>query len=125
MGSTRTLLPPFMSAFITLIFMFSTIYTLAFLYYQGASQAYDVGGLEQAQDPTSLSFLGLIDAVLDVLAWISPFALVRGLLLFVMAGTPDLFNIIDLLLLRPVSWIVAVITAVWIKSWIPTESGEL
>lgn len=122
MGET-TNISPFIGTIMTLLFVFSTVFTLAYYYYQGTNQALPISGLStESKKPSSLSLVGVMNGVLSFIAWISPFALVRGLVLAI--SPPDLFLVLDLLLLRPVSWIVTIITANYLISKIPTESGE-
>ena len=116
---------PYLSQFITWIFIFSTIYTLAFYYDQGAQIQNNYDELsDQDGDYMNTGIIGILDGVLDFISWLSPFALVKGLLIILMADMPDLYQFIDLLFLRPISWVIAVLTVNYIKSWIPTLSGE-
>ena len=116
---------PYLSQFITWIFIFSTVYTLTFYYDQGAQiqNIYDELD-DQSGDYMNTGIIGILDEVLDFISWLSPFALVKGLLIILMADMPDLYQFIDLLFLRPISWVIAVLTVNYIKSWIPTLSGE-
>jgi hypothetical protein len=66
----------------------------------------------------------VLNWILDVVSWISPFALIRGLVLSLTIGIdPHVYLILDLLFLRPVSWITSMITVEWTISKIPTESA--
>lgn len=123
MPNESTVISPFLAVVITLLFVFSTIYTLAYYYHQGTTSGLDYGGITvSGESPEDLSLVGVLEGVLSFISWISPFALVRGL---VSAIAPsDLFQVLDLLILRPVSWIVSIITANYIISKIPTISGE-
>jgi hypothetical protein len=116
---------PFIAQFMTWIFVFSTIYTLAFYFYQGEAQSpnFDAIG-DTANDYKTTGIIGILDQVLEFISWISPFALVKGILLNVMAGTPEVYEFLNLIFLRPMSWIVAVITVNYLKGWIPTVAGE-
>ena len=123
MAETTTTLSPFLSSIITLLFVFSTIYTLAFFYYQGAGQVITFDGLsEDAVSSDTVNFLGMLDGIINFISWISPFALVRGILFYL--APADLYQVLDMLLLRPISWIVSIITVNFIISKIPTISGE-
>ena len=116
---------PYLSQFITWIFIFSTVYTLTFYYDQGAQIQSGYDELDnQPGDYMNTGIIGILDGLLDFISWISPFALVKGLLIILMADMPDLYQFIDLLFLRPISWVIAVLTVNYIKSWIPTLSGE-
>jgi len=116
---------PYLSQFITWIFIFSTVYTLTFYYDQGAQIQNSYDELDdQSGDYMNTGIIGILDEVLDFISWLSPFALVKGLLIILMADMPDLYQFIDLLFLRPISWVIAVLTVNYIKSWIPTLSGE-
>lgn len=131
----NTLISPFLGSFMTAIFIFSTIYTLAFYYNQGAGSSLGVDALEDSpNDPTSVStessgIFGFVirglDAVLEFLSWISPFALLKALLIVVMDPVPLLYQILNLLVLRPVGWISTIFTVNYILSRIPTEHGEI
>lgn len=121
---------PFMNMIIGLLFTFSTLYGLMFYYYQGESQQVTLTPLgNNPNSPTSLnssnSFIGsfvsgTIDTLLSFVAWISPFAIIRAMILLI---TPtDLFNVLDIFLLRPMSWAVAIITGNWIIAAIRGKS---
>jgi len=121
---------PFMSMVIGLLFTFSTIYGLMFYFYQGESQIQELTELgDTPNDPSAISqdtgFIGsfvsgTIDALLSLVAWISPFALIRGLILLI---TPsDLFQALDIFILRPMSWAVAIVTGNWIIAAIRGKS---
>jgi len=116
---------PFIAQFMTWIFVFSTIYTLAFYFYQGEAQTQDFNSIgDNANDYQTTGIIGIVDNVLEFISWISPFALVKGILITVMAGTPEVYEFLNIIFLRPMSWIVAVITVNYLKSWIPTLGGE-
>lgn len=110
---------PFMAMMIGLLFIFSTAYGLMFYYYQGAQQSMSVNGLDSnVRNPNTLdtsggflsSFVsGAIDTLLNFISWISPFSLIRGLIYAI--SPSDLFQVLDLFLLRPISWAVSIITA--------------
>lgn len=121
----NTLVSPFLGAFMTLIFVFSTIYTVAYYYNQGSGDTLGTDGL--ADDPVNpVSTAGsFVDWILEAASWISPFAIVKLILTEVMASTPELYTVLNLLVLRPVGWIVTLFTANFIIAKIPTESGEI
>lgn len=121
---------PFMSMMIGLLFTFSTIYGLMFYFYQGESQTISLVPLaSNGNDPTLISsdtgFIGsfvsgTIDALLSMVSWISPFAIIRAA---VLAFSPsDLYQVLDIFLLRPMSWAVSLITANWIIAAIRGKS---
>lgn len=117
--SNITISKPFNSFFISMIFIFSTMYGLYFYYIQGTSEQSKVDGLTEA---TSESFLGFINVILDIASWLSPFALVK---FFVLNTTPTaMYQFLDLFFLRPIGWVGAMITANYIISRIPTVSSE-
>lgn len=131
----NTIISPFLGTFMTAIFIFSTIYTLAFFYNQGAGTQLNMSPLgDDPNDPNSVStsssgifgfVMDVADGVLEFLSWVSPFALVKLLLIEIMTSTPILYQVINLLILRPVGWITALFTANYIISRIPTEHGEI
>lgn len=108
----------------TLIFIFSTLYTAMYYFNLGAAQQVGTPGLQD--DPVNpVSTAGsFVDWILEAASWISPFGLVKLLLSEVMAQTPELYTILNLLVLRPVGWIVTLFTANFILAKIPTMSGE-
>lgn len=125
--STQVQLSPFLGSFMTVIFIFSTIYSLAFYYYQGTGQTMTSTGLDD--DAKSLSSSGswvasFIDSVLELASWLSPFALLKALLIELMSGTPEIYEVLNMLILRPVGWIMALFTGNYLISKIPTMSGE-
>ena len=121
----NTLVSPFLSSFMTLVFVFSTLYTVAYYFNQGFGQSLNTQAL--GDSPTSIGTIGtsLIDFLLEAASWISPFGLVKLILTEVMASTPELYTILNLLVLRPVGWIVTLFTANFIVSKIPTISSEV
>ena len=121
---------PFISMMIGLLFTFSTIYGLMYYFNQGESQQITLVQLgENGNNPSTLnqstgfvgSFVsGSIDALLSFISWVSPFALIRGAILVM---TPvDLFQVLDIFLLRPMSWVVSILTANWIIAAIRGKS---
>jgi hypothetical protein len=122
---------PFMSMMIGLLFTFSTIYGLMFYFFQGDAQTVQLQGLNDTANNASSSisdtggFLssfiaGTFDSVLSFVAWVSPFALIRAA---IFAVTPtDLFTVLDIFLLRPMSWAVSIITGNMILSFIRGRS---
>lgn len=119
-----TIMTPFLGSFMTLIFIFSTIYTAAYYYGQGSGQTIGIVGL--ADDPVnpSSSSGSFVDWILEAASWISPFGLVKFLLIEAMAPVPELYTAFNLLILRPVGWTVTLFEANYIISKIPTVSGE-
>jgi hypothetical protein len=112
----RINISPFLGVSLTLLFIFSTLYTLAFYYYQGASQ--DVA-LSSPSDSTG-SLVSGFDAIFNTVSWLSPFGFIKALLLVVMSGVPVFYQILDLLLLRPIGWFVFLVQANYIISLVPT-----
>lgn len=116
---------PFMAQFITWIFIFSTIYTLAFYFYLGIAQEPDFVPIgDTANNAKTTGIIGILDNVLEFISWISPFSLVKMILITLLAGTPEIYEFLNIIFLRPMSWIVAVITVNYLKAWIPTLGGE-
>jgi len=79
-GSNNT----FIGSFTTYIFMFSTAYTLLYFWLIGSGGEFGVSALvasDKAPGDLSWAFL-LVEWILDIVSWISPFALVRGLVLW-------------------------------------------
>jgi hypothetical protein len=121
---------PFISMMIGLLFAFSTLYGLMYFYYQGDAQSISLVELgESGNDPATIgsdsgfigSFIsGSIDALLSFVAWISPFALIRAAILAI--APTDLYMVLDIFLLRPISWAVSILTANWILSAIRGKS---
>ena len=131
--------------FISMVFIFSTIYTLQFYYFEGINtpeDSYQVG-LEETDGTSrsiskvnnvtatealryylSLGMMGekpdlkedilddLLDPILEALSWASPFALLKGLLMFMMPT--QLYEPFNLLILRPVGWIGTWISTEWL-----------
>ena len=121
----NTLISPFLGAFMTLIFVFSTIYTAVYYFNQGFGEGVNTEGLSDEPPEIGTVAGNLIDFLLEAASWISPFGLVKLLLVEVMASTPELYTILNLLVLRPVGWIVTLFTANFLVAKIPTESGEI
>jgi len=125
---------PFMGTFMTILFVFSTLYTLAFFYYDATNETISSDSLsDDANDPFDVStesegvfgfLIRVADGVLEFLSWISPFGLLKGLIVELMTNTPELYQVINMLILRPVGWIVVVFEVNYILSKIPTVSGE-
>jgi len=113
---------PFIGQFITYAFIFSTIYGLYYYWAMGAQIQMGVSGMgDDPNNPSGLSVLGLLNAVLEFISWLSPFALVKLIVGAIM--TPDLYLFMNMFVLRPVGWIVAIITADMIISRVPTVSS--
>lgn len=120
-------LSPYIGSTTVLLFIFSVIYTLAFYYYQGAGHTLGVQGLTSTVQGTNDLETGLftvVDAVLSIVSWLSPFALIKAMLLAIMLPMPEVYEVIDLLILRPMGWTVFLYQANYIISKIPTISGE-
>lgn len=125
----------FIGSTVTLLFLFSTSYTLVYLYYLDSNQELTITGL--SDDPkdakvaatSSSGFLGTIipiaDGILELVSWLSPVALIKVLFAgFMQTNTPFLYLLVNLLILRPLGWSMALITLNFIISKIPTVSGE-
>lgn len=133
MGSNYNI-NPFMGSTMALLFTFSTLWALVFYYYQGANTPLQVEGIPQdanSIDEVNLDNSGVFgfvisvgSGVLEALSWLSPFALVKALLLFIMSETPEFYQIINLLLLRPIGWIMLLFEVNYIIAKTPLSSGE-
>lgn len=109
--------------FISMVFIFSTVYTMAFYFYGAAGGEVGVsiptGEIaEFDMDNLKASGFGVlvgnrfIDWFAELLSWMSPFAIVKGLMFAIL---PDmLYEPINLLFLRPIGWIGTWITTEWI-----------
>lgn len=108
---------------IVTIFMFSTVYTLAFYYNAAEGNSIGVVGLDDLsgglrETPESGdSFIttvvdNMLEYVLESLSWFSPFVLVKGLLT-VLVPAP-IYEPLNLLILRPLGWIGTWITTEWV-----------
>lgn len=109
---------PFHSFFVSMVFIFSTMYGLYYYYQVGASEKLAVEGLEES----GASFGGFINIILDLVSWLSPFALVKYMVLIILPS--ELYLFVDLFFLRPIGWIGTFITTNYLISKIPTVSGE-
>lgn len=129
-------LTPFLGSTMTLVFMFSTMYTLAFFYYTDANQVFNAEGLsDEPNDPStkassSSGFFGTVisftDGVLELISWLSPMALIKSLFVAIEFKTkaPFIYTLLNLFILRPVGWLMAIFTLNFVISKIPTVSGE-
>ncbi len=118
---------PHIGMFMTFLFMFSTMYTLVYFWEEGSGGKTGVNSLEGSdKGPSALSgVFSVVEWILDIVSWISPFALVRGMVVWLTLGfDPHFFKILDLLFLRPMSWVVSIVTVDFALSKIPTMSGE-
>ena len=114
----------FIQFFIVCIFIFSSMYTMYYYFLQGETSAGTApeGLNDDANNTEGLNFPGIFDAILEFISWISPFALIKALLIVI---TPsEIYEILNLLILRPVGWIAVLIESNYIVSKIPTISGE-
>lgn len=109
---------------ISMFFMFSTAYTIMFYWNQANNAAQIENGLTQVdettnQAPTDESIIssitsGFVDNILGFLAVINPFGLIILLLKQIMPA--DIFQFLDLLLLRPIGWAGTIITSNYVIS---------
>lgn len=121
----NTLVSPFLSAFMTIIFFFSTLYTAAYYFNQGMSTQLSTSGINDNPPPIGSVALSVVDPILEASSLFAPFGLVKILIFEVMSSTPEIYTFINLLVLRPVSWIVSLFTINYLVSKIPTMSGEV
>ena len=118
-----TLTKPFQSFFISTIFIFSTIWGLYYYWSLGESHSTQMEGLsDNPNDPKGLGLVGTISGILDFLSWINPFGLVKGIIFLI--SPPEIYEFINIFLLRPIGWIGTMITVNYLISKIPTVSGE-
>ena len=106
---------PFIGTTMTLLFVFSTIYTLAFYYYQGDNKALDA---DSPIESTSM-FAGL-DALFNAVSWLSPFGFIKLIISTLLTDVPDFYTILDMLLIRPIGWTVFIIQVNYVISLVPT-----
>lgn len=106
-----------------MVFMFSTIYTMAFYWFQAEGMDIEVIGLDnldgslrktpEAQESfITIVVDNMLEFLLESLSWFSPFILVKGLLI-VLVPAP-IYEPLNLLILRPVGWIGSWITTEWV-----------
>jgi len=128
--SERVNIGGFMASVITLAFMFSTMYALAFFYFQASGQTpygqpLGTGDVVVGVDRPLIDIFGIFDAILNFVSLLSPFVFVKMFIEALMiTNTPLLYQVVDLLVLRPIGWICAGMTVNYIISKIPTESNE-
>ncbi len=118
---------PFMTMLITYLGFFSAGYTLLYFWTLGANSNLDVAGLPASTKGVSdlgSAFL-LVNWIIDMASWISPLFFVRAIVMWTTAPLdPNLFMLLDLLFLRPMSWIATLATVNFALSKIPTEAEE-
>lgn len=107
---------PFESFFVSMMFVFSTMWGLYYYWSIGA------GTITDNPLSSEASFSGFINIILNIVSWLSPFALVKAFLLGFLPS--EMYTFLDLFILRPIGWIGALYTANFIISKIPTISGE-
>ena len=127
--SERVNLGGFMASLITFSFLFSTIYTLAFFYSQATGQLNPgqiaIGGGSPSVEAPLVDVFGIFDSILNIISWLSPFAAIKFLMVaLVENNAPILYQVIDLLILRPIGWIVTALEINYLVSKIPTISQE-
>lgn len=122
----------FLKYFTSMVFIFSTVYTMAFYYFAatgdivGAEVAGETTGMVQTsgmnQTGTVTAFIaaGLIEWLGELLSWLSPFALVKGLMVTILP--PLIYQPINMLFLRPIGWIGTWITTEWLVNKIRGSS---
>lgn len=108
---------------ISMFFLFSTAYTIIF-YVNEANAQSQLDGLAEVDETTNeapaeqsiLSALtsGFIDSLLSFLSLINPFGLIILLLKAVMPI--DIYQFLDLILLRPIGWSGTIITSNYVIS---------
>lgn len=109
---------------ISMFFMFSTAYTILFYYNEATGTAQEITALGAVEETTNIAGTqdsvissitsGFLYWVLGILAIINPFGLLLTSLRFVMPS--DIFQFLDLLLLRPIGWAGNFITANYVIS---------
>lgn len=108
---------------VTALFIFSTMYTIVYYINEGDGQTTTINALNDRDDTNpdtshqsfwdSLLSSITIDTVLDWISMLSPFILIKGLIYAITINTPELYTIINLLLLRPAGWVGFLFTLDW------------
>jgi hypothetical protein len=116
----RINISPFLGVSLTLLFTFSTLYTLMYYYDQGSNAGFGLDGPTESDG----SFVGF-DTLFNAISWLNPFGFIKLLLSSMMSSTPELYQIIDMLLLRPIGWFVFLVQGNYLLSLVPTVAkGE-
>jgi len=109
--------------FISMVFIFSTVYTMSFYYFAASGE---ISGVETVSDTTGtvsvsainstsmavLLSLGFIEWLGEFLSWLSPFALIKGMMVTLLPTV--IYQPINMLFLRPIGWIGTWITTEWV-----------
>lgn len=109
--------------FISMVFIFSTVYTMSFYYFAASGE---ISGVETATDTTgvvsatainstgaaALASFGFVEWLGEFLSWLSPFALIKGMMVTLLPTM--IYQPINLLFLRPIGWIGTWITTEWV-----------
>lgn len=120
---------PWLSTTIYLAFAFSTMYTIIYLYEVGSSTNLNPTAMNRPTDANQAGRLSgafaLVDWILGFISWFSPITLVKPFIALILAPLdPMVYTIADLMVLRPLSWIVTLITVDYAISRIPTISSS-
>ena len=117
----------------TMFFMVSTIFGLMHYWNEAKGEADKMQGLDtkdasklidKTQDEgwfaalTNVFASGFIDYIANALSWLSPFALVKGLISVLTVGTPEIYTFVDYFFLRPIGWMVFFIQFEWTAYYI-------
>jgi hypothetical protein len=129
---------PFIASTITLCFLFSTMYGLAALYFIG--QGMQLGQSSEidtflhdapsSSNPHVSSILfdfivAITDFVLEIVSILSPIGQIKVFLVLtgINSGTPEIYTILNLFVLRPIGWAMFLLETNYILNKIPTVSG--
>lgn len=115
---------------IMFIFVISTLYGLNYYWAMGNADSVSFQGLDDSNGAIGIDLsdalqsdsdiwgfvvdliLKLIGVVLEVVSWLSLFAVVKAII-YVLAP-PELYTALNLFILRPVGWVAALITTEWV-----------
>lgn len=121
-------------ALITMFFVVSTLFGLMHYWNVASGINDEVPGLENKdsdriltnddQDKglfskiTGIFTSGFIDYIANALSWLSPFALVKVIVLAFTEHTPEVYTFVDYFFLRPIGWIIFFIQFEWVAYYV-------
>ena len=99
------------------------MYTIVYYINEGDQQSMTITGLDDRDSTApqeqhqsfwdSLLSSITLDRVLEWISVLSPFVLIKGLVYVITASTPELYTVINLLILRPAGWVGFLFTLDW------------
>lgn len=112
---------------ITMFFVVSTLFGLMHYWNEGKGLQDQVNGLDpndkanvvDSSDSSGFDGIlsiftgGFLDWVLGAFSWISPFAIVKLIVIVITAETPEIYTFLDYFFLRPIGWVAAFIFFEW------------